>query len=149
LAPSGTFGSPQSPVLSEDGWTLYVADYPRGIATIALPSEKLGWLPKPYDLASGGIDGLYRYQDRLIAIQNGTAPHRVISLQFDRARKAIASWKVLEQASPHLGEPDHGAIVGRDFYFIGNSGWDRVDDKGILQTSADAKPPVILRIRLE
>lgn len=150
LAPPGTFGSPQSPVVSQDGWTLYVADYPRGVATISLPAgEKLGWLGKPHDLASGGIDGLYRTPTGFIAIQNGTLPRRVIALTLDRTGKTITAWRVLEQGSPNLGEPDHGALVGRDFYFIGNSGWDRVDDKGNLQTSADAKPPVVLRLRLD
>ena len=148
IAPNGTFGSPQSPVVSAEGRTLYVADYPRGIATIALRGEAIGWLAKPHDLAAGGIDGLYRTPTGFIAIQNGTNPHRVIALTLDKSGRAISTWRVLEQASPSLGEPDHGALVGRDFYFIGNSGWDRVDAAGILQTTADAKPPVLLRLRL-
>jgi len=149
LVPAGTFRSPQMPALAADGRRLYVADYSRGIAVVDLATRATGWLPKPYSLAAGGIDGLYRDDDRLIAIQNGTAPHRVLELQLDARGAAITSWRVLEQASERLGEPNHGVLVGRDFYLIGDSGWDRVGDDGTLQTTAEARPPVLLRLGLE
>ena len=148
MVPPGAFRSPQMPVLAADGKRLYVVDYSRGVAVVDLASGATDWLPKPYTLSSGGIDGLYRDGDRLLAIQNGTTPHRVLELSLDHAGTRIKSWRVLEQASERLGEPNHGVIVGRDFFLIGDSGWDRVGDDGLLHTTPEARPAVLLRLNL-
>lgn len=146
LARPGTFHSPQTPVLASDGRRLLIPEYARGIAALEIVSGRVTWLAKPRTLASGGIDGLYRDGKKLIAIQNGTSPHRVLELTLDASETRIVSWRVLEQASEWLGEPNHGTFVGKNFYFIGNSGWDRVSDAEILETPADARPPVLLRL---
>jgi len=148
LVPSGTFGSPQKPVLAADGRRLLIPDYPRGIAALDLTTRAVSWLVKPRTLASVGIDGLYKDGHALIAIQNGTTPKRVLRLVLDEAETRIVTWQVLEQASEWLGEPNHGAIVRREFYFIGNSGWDRVNPRDELETPASARPPVILGLEL-
>ncbi len=149
LVAPGAFRSPQMPALAADGKRLYVADYSRGIAAVDLSTGAVGWMPKPYSLAPAGIDGLYRDGNRLIAIQNGTAPHRVLELTLDAAGVQITAWRVLEQASERLGEPNHGVFVDRDFYFIGDSGWDRVGDDGRLSTTPESKPPVLLKLGME
>jgi len=146
LAPSGTFHSPQTPVLAMDGKRLLIPDYPRGLAALDLSSGQVTWLAKPRTLAAGGIDGLYRADHRLIAIQNGTSPHRVLELTLDAGETRVIGWRVLERASEWLGEPNHGTWVGRDFFFLGNSGWDRVNDAEELEISAAARPPVLLEL---
>lgn len=146
LAPSGTFRSPQMPVLALDGRRLLIPDYPRGLAALDIASGRVAWLAKPRTLASGGIDGLYRVGRHLVAIQNGTSPHRILELTLDPGETRVESWRVLEQASEWLGEPNHGVRVRDDLYFIGNSGWDRVGDDEILKTPADARPAVLLRL---
>ncbi len=60
----------------------------------------------------------------------------------------VAGWRCLEQATPGLGEPTHGAIVGRDFVFIANSGWDRVGDDERLRDQPGAAPAELRRIAL-
>jgi sugar lactone lactonase YvrE len=142
-------GSPQMPVPTEDGRALLVADYPQGIYVVDLAGGGGHWIAKPHTLAATGIDGMYLYENRLIGIQNGTSPHRVIEMQLAPDSAQVVTWHVLEQASANLGEPNHGVVVDRDFYFIGNSGWDRVRDDGTLQLPADAKPPVLLKLRLD
>jgi sugar lactone lactonase YvrE len=149
LVRPGSFRSPQEPVLSRDGKTLYVPDYSRGVAAVNLATKSVRWPAKPYTLASGGIDGLTRGGDRLIAVQNGQSPHRVLELSLDSRGDAITEWRVLEQGSPRLGEPNHGVVVGRNFWFIGDSGWDRVSDDGRFDESASGRAPVLLRLPLE
>jgi hypothetical protein len=100
-------------------------------------------------LASGGIDGLYLDGARLIAVQNGTNPHRVLHLMLDPTGTSIIAWRALEHASPHMGEPNHGVLVGNDFYFIGDSGWERVGDDGQLHTTPESRSPVLLKLDLE
>jgi sugar lactone lactonase YvrE len=147
LAPSGTFLSPQMPALAADGKRLLIADYPRGVAALDLGTHEVTWLAKPTSLASGGLDGLYLAGDRMIAIQNGSSPKRVLELTLNPAQTAIVGWRVLEQGSEWLGEPNHGVFVGRDFVFVGNSGWERVNEREELETPDDARSPVLLRLR--
>lgn len=148
LVAPGVFRSPQQPALSADGRLLYVADYSRGIGFVDLRSRATGYLPKPYDLASGGCDGLIRHGDRLIAVQNGTSPHRILELALSLDGRGITGWRVLEQASARMGEPTHGLVVGRDYVWLADSGWDRVGDDGRLSTPAGATAPVLMRLPL-
>jgi hypothetical protein len=146
LLPSGSFVSPQTPVPLLDGTHLLVPDYARGIASLDLVSRAITWLGQPADLASVGIDGLYAWQGRLIAIQNGVEPHRVIELSLDPGAQTIVHWRVLEQGSPSLGEPNHGVIVGNVFTMIGNSGWERFGEDG--RVKAAGEPAGLLRLSL-
>ncbi len=148
LVAPGVLRSPQGCTVSADGHRLYVADYARGIAAVRLDGGEVVWLPRPYTLSSGGIDGLVRDGQTLLAIQNGPTPKRVLALILDEAGDRIESWRVLEQGSPRLGEPNHGTVVGRDFVLIGDSGWDRVGEDGRLRTPPGARPPVLLRLPL-
>lgn len=148
LLPSGSFVSPQTPVPLIDGRHLLVPDYARGIASLDLEQRTITWLGQPPDLASVGIDGLYAWQGRLIAIQNGVEPHRVVELSLDPGAGSIVHWRVLEQKSPSLGEPNHGVIVGDVLTLIGNSGWDRVGEDGALKPAGAGQGPVLLRLPL-
>jgi sugar lactone lactonase YvrE len=144
-----SLGSPQTPVVTADGRSLLVPDYPQGIYAVDLASGRGHWMAKPHSCAATGIDGLYLYENRLIAIQNGTSPHRVLDIQLAPDSAQVVDWHVLEQGSAELGEPNHGVVVDRDFYFIGNSGWERVGDDGTMKTPANAKAPVLLKLRLD
>jgi hypothetical protein len=46
---------------------------------------------------------------------------------------------VLEANWADLGDPTHGVVVGDDFYFIANSGWDRVDRNGTMTAGKPAE----------
>lgn len=148
LVPPGTLRSPQMPAPAADGRRLYVADYARGIAVVDLATGSAGWLPRPYSLSAGGIDGLYLAGRRLVAIQNGSTPRRVLELSLDGTGRAIVAWRVLEQGGGRLGEPNHGVVAGRTFTFIGDSGWDRVGEDGRLRTGPESRAPVLLRLDL-
>lgn len=121
----GEFPSPQTPALSADEKTLYVPDYLRGIAAIDLATHAVKWLQPADDIALNGIDGLYISGRSFLAVQNGTAPPRVIRFSLDLKKQ-----EVLEANTPGLGEPTHGVMVGNDFYYIGNSGWNEYDEHG-------------------
>ncbi len=149
LAPSGTFGSPQTPVIAVGGKRLLIPDYPRGIASLDIGTRAIAWLPKPRSFASLGIDGLTRAADhRLIAIQNGPALKRILELRLDAAETRIEGWRVLEQGSKGLGEPNHGVMFGNDFVFIADSGWDRVNEREALVTTAESRAPALRRLSL-
>jgi len=148
LAGPGTFGSPQMPVVIDPGRTLWIADYPRGLLAFDLVHRTVRAVPKPRNLAASGIDGMALAPGGLVAIQNGTRPTRVLFLAVDPAHRRVTSWRVLEQASALMGEPNHVVVAGRDVYFIGNSGWERVNGLDELETPPGATNPMILRLAL-
>ena len=135
---AGAFRSPQTPALVAGTGRLLVPDYSRGIAVVNLRGGDPSWLPHPPELALFGIDGLYLDGRTLIAIQNGTVPERVLVMTLDPACTRIIDWRAVVAHVPALGDPTHGTFVGSQFYFIANSGWDRVKDDGSLGGEATA-----------
>ena len=149
LLPAGLLRSPQTPVPLPGGARLLVPDYSRGIAVIDLKRPgTMAWLAHDPELALYGIDGLYLRGQELIAIQNGTVPERLLLLRLDPGLTHITGWSVLLTRAPGLGDPTHGFIAGRQFQFIANSGWDRVDEQGELNPAAAADNPAIWSIEL-
>jgi hypothetical protein len=149
LVPPGLLRSPQTPVPSPDGTRLLVPDYSRGIAIVDLQRPgTVAWLAHEPALAVYGIDGLYLRGHDLIAVQNGTVPERLLLLRLDPGFTRVTSWSVMLARAPGLGDPTHGLVAGREFQFIANSGWDRVDEQGHIDTTATADNPAIWSIEL-
>ena len=140
----GEFPSPQTPALSADEKTLYVPDYVRGIAAITLATGAVTWLKPADNIALNGIDGLYVYRDSFIAVQNGTEPARIVRFSLDLQKQ-----EVLEANSPGLGEPSHGTMVGKTFYFLANTGWDHYDDAGKKKAKSGPVESTVRKIALE
>jgi sugar lactone lactonase YvrE len=151
----GDFISPQTPAMHPDGKHVFVPDYTRGIGLLDLASKDVTWLSssgsKSYAL--GGVDGLYFNQRGdhrwLILTQNGASPERVLRLQLDSTLGRIVSEQIIERNTKTLGDPTHGVIVGDSFYYIANSGWNKLDDHGALLPGASLTPARIMRFRLE
>jgi hypothetical protein len=142
----GEFVSPQTIALCPDGKHAFVPDYVRGIAAFDLATGAVQWLPSKERFALDGIDGLYCQQGRLTAVQNGTLPMRVIVFTLDRSYFQIVGEQLLERSSSTLGVPTHGVFIGTTFYYIANSGWDRLDDHGSPTVGTSALPALIMRV---
>jgi hypothetical protein len=147
LVARGTFRSPQTPAVLPDGRVL-VADYALGLAIINRQDGIVTWVEHPDTTAVSGIDGMFLQGHTLYAVQNGTTPERVVRFTLDSRYSSVTGWTVIERASPGLGDPTHGVIVGDAFYFLANSGWDRFGDDGTIKPGA-ASPPAILRAPLQ
>jgi hypothetical protein len=144
----GDFISPQTPAMHPDGKHIFVPDYLRGIGTLDPASGTTTWLASEAKYALSGIDGLYLVDGALIATQNGTSPERVIRFQLNSNLNEIVSEQIIERATPTLGDPTHGVLVGDFFYYIANSGWDVLDDHGDLKAGAKMTPATIMRFRI-
>jgi hypothetical protein len=143
----GSFISPQTPALAPDGKHVFVPDYLRGIGVLDLTSGKVQWLAMQEKYALNGTDGLYFSKGQLIATQNGTSPERVIVFKLDPSLSRIVSNDEIQRAG-ELGDPTHGVIVGSDFYYIANSGWDTLNDDGSVKPDAKPTPAHIMRAPL-
>jgi sugar lactone lactonase YvrE len=146
LLEPGTFGSPQGLVLDESGQHLYVADYIGGLYRVAVEDGQVERLTMQGPASDYGIDGLYRYGDRLVAIQNGIQPHRVTSFRLSPDGTSIVETRVLAANLPGFDEPTLGAVRDDDFYFVANSHWNRFDRDNHLPGGLTG--PIVLKLSL-
>lgn len=144
--PTSEFVSPMTPVFVAAD-RVFVADYVRGIALLDLSTDRVKWLSTENRYALAGTDGLYWYQNRLIAIQNGLAPERIVTFTLNRARTRIAAEHIVESGTPDL-DPSHGIIVAGSLYFIANSGWNELTGDGSVRRGAILTPAAIMRTEL-
>jgi hypothetical protein len=147
LVPRGTLNSPQGLAFDASGDHLYVADYTGGLYRVRLADGKLEKVLILADVSDHGIDGLYRYGDRLIAIQNGIRPHRVVSFALGEDGLTISESRILAANLAEFDEPTLGAVHGDDFYFVANSHWNRFDPDNRLPEGLSG--PIIMVIPLD
>jgi hypothetical protein len=146
LVERGKLGSPQGLVLDEGRGYLYVADYIGGLYRVSTQDGSLVRLRVAASITDFGIDGLYRYGNELIAIQNGIRPHRVVALQLSENGLAIASSRTLASNLKEFDEPTLGLVQGSDFFFVANSHWNRFDRENQLPDGLSG--PIVLKLSL-
>jgi sugar lactone lactonase YvrE len=147
LVQRGKLGSPQGLALDASGNYLYVADYIGGLYRVWLQDGSLVKLEVADDTTAYGIDGLYRYGNELVAVQNGIRPNRVVALQLSDNGLAITGSRLLAANLEQFDEPTLGVIRGDDFYFVANSHWNRF--KRDNQLPEGLTGPIVLRLALD
>ena len=143
LVAPGTLRSPQGLTLSEDGELLYVSDYRYGVAIVNLKSGKISRLSTSLPLILDGIDGMWRYGNELIVVQNGTSPMRIAAFELSDDGMSVVAHRVLEQAHSEWTEPLSGNIDDDSLIYVGNGQWDRF----VAGEQAQDKPPLPTQIR--
>jgi WD40 repeat protein len=97
-----------------------------------------------------GADGLYRYKNALIGVQNVTYPEAVLRYNVSEDFSSIQSITTLVSHHPDFDSPTTGVIVGDYFYVIANSQLIQiVGNKGKLKRPDQLKDVVVLRIKLD
>jgi len=135
--------------VSDDGRTLYMADYSLGIFGIDLTKTAPFSLARnPEKLVLGGIDGLYYYDGCLIIIENGMVPQRVMRLKLTDDGRGVVAAMPLDVAQPAFTAPTLGAIAGNDLYFIANSQKGLYDKLGVLKNPDALQATRIFRSNL-
>ena len=144
------FSSLRGLALSADDRLLYMSDYEQGIFVLATDGSNQGWkLAVPENLNEGGIDGLYWWDDHLIAIQNGISPQRVLRLQLGPDGLGVTGIAPVLAALETFDTPTFGAMEGSRLLLFSGSHWGHVDGRGhprgdelpaveILATDVDA-----------
>lgn len=148
LVAPGVLTGPQQPVVAQDGRTLIVPDYVRGLATVDRTSGAVGWLANPPSIAVNGIDGLkWSGPHTLVGVQNGVAPARIVRFTIDETRGTVTRSEVLAQGGA-IRDPTHGIIVGGQYVFIAYSGGEVLLPDGSVRPGAEALPSAIVRLSL-
>ena len=147
LVPPGTFRSPQGLATSADNSKLYVSDYRYGIAIVDLETRKISRLTSDISVILDGVDGLWRYGNELIAVQNGTSPMRISAFELSEDGMRVIGHRILEQAHSEWTEPLSGSIYSDALIYVGNGQWDRYFE-GKLKPDMEALPTEIRRLPL-
>src|SRR5699024_4584240 len=117
--------------LNDEGSLLYVADYELGIFVVDVSGGQQAWqLAIPETFNAGGIDGLYWWNNHLIAIQNAITPQRVVRLALGDDGLGVTAVAPLAAALDEFDTPTFGVMDGQDLYFFGASHWQHVDAEG-------------------
>jgi hypothetical protein len=148
LIEGAPFVSPQGLAFGADERSLFLADYSKGLFVYDLKSAKLTQLSSAPNVALLGIDGLYFHKGDLLAIQNGTRPHRVVRISLSRDRQRAEGLEVMEANNPVFDEPTLGVIVKDNFYYIADSQWGAVDKTGKLASEDKLRDAIILKMKL-
>jgi len=127
--------------MQPDGNIMYVADREMGIMVIDVKGGRTMKLAAPPTLNLGGIDGLYLWNNRLIVIQNGIKPQRVMRLQLDASGTKVAEVRPLAVAQPEYDYPSFGTLHGEDIYYFASS--------QTTKNSGKPKPVTVLRTPLD
>lgn len=133
----------QGLTFNEDESKIYIADYISGIYLIDLKSKKVSEVNYSKSTSLRGIDGLYWYNNSLLALQNGVAPFRVSRFFLDKKGTSILKDEVVMRNVPELNEPTLGFISKSKFYFISNSPWSAYDRQLNFKPELSQKPLIM------
>lgn len=120
-----------------------------GIVAIDLESKAVTPLRNERYLLIGN-DGLYRYGQSLIAVQNVTYPESILEYKCDESFTLITEVLTKAMQVPGFDTPTTGVVVGHEFYFIANSQLLQViGNKGQIRKPSELKETIIMRLRLD
>ncbi len=131
--------------VSPDHKFLYFADYELGLRVADLGKSEVRELSVEGQNL-GGIDGLYYFDNHLIAIQNGTVPTRVIRISVDKEKGVLKAVQPLEANKDQMPWPTFGAVSGDDVYFIANSQRDLYGADGKPLEGTFVEPRAIYKV---
>lgn len=148
LVVANTFGSPQGMVVAPDGTALIVADYSSGLWRVDLQSGSATPLAAPTDASLIGVDGLTTDGRFLYAVQNGTAPQRILKLTPDAGWTGLTAATTLAANLPALDEPTTGLVHQGRLVLVSRSQWSDFADDGSLRSGPPA-PAIIVQLQLD
>jgi tetratricopeptide (TPR) repeat protein len=128
---------------------LFIADYVKGVFRLTIKTKELVEIKNNAEASLKGIDGIYFYNNSLIAIQNGVNPLRSMRYFLNKDLDTILSFEIIDRKHPSFGEPTLGVISGKTFYYIANSQWGGYDSKHHIKANDQLKDIVILKYSLK
>ncbi len=146
LVPPGQLYYPNGITLSEDGRTLFIADWVHGITVLRLDSGERFTLTHPRGASLHGLDGMYFHQGSLVGVQNGVGAGRIVRFMLSETGEHVVRTEVLEAQHPSFQIPTTGVLVGEELYFIANSQLRSLGADGKYLPVEQLQPVSILRV---
>ncbi len=136
--------SPQGIVVRDDGTVAWIADWSHGLLRWDLATGDVRRVTEPVGRTLVGIDGLRAYRGRLIGVQNGIAPSRIVDITLTADGTRAVAMRTIDRERPYPGDITVGTIIGDRFVFVASSQWPFFDDDG-ARVGARPLPGVVLR----
>jgi sugar lactone lactonase YvrE len=136
--------SAQGIAFSADGGTAWIADWSHGLLRWERATGEISAVTAADGATLVGIDGLRRVGERLLGVQNGVSPARVIEIALSPDGRRASKVRVLDRPGRLDGEPTVGAIVGGNFVYVASSHWPFWSDD-LRRLGPSPLPPVTLR----
>lgn len=137
---SGVLRSPQG--LARLGSYVIIADYSNGLYRYD-PGNGGVLRIKDGPASPYGIDGVYVYDNAVIAIQNGVKPRQVTRYELSGDMQRIVSREILLAGHAAFGEPTLGTVTNEKLYFVANSLWNHVTAEGDIPATHFAVPVIL------
>jgi WD40 repeat protein len=119
-----------------------------GIVSVDVESKEVKQIPHVKFLIIG-TDGLYRYKNTLIGVQNVLFPEGILKFTLNADATSVIGMDFLASNDPMFDTPTTGVIVGDEFYFIANSQLLQIiGNKGKIKEPQDLKETFIMKIKL-
>jgi hypothetical protein len=144
FVPPGTFRSPQGIVALPGSSHIVVSDYVYGLALVDVGTGSIHRIAAGTPVLLDGIDGLWLEGDRLVAVQNGAQPVRIVELTLSADWTRVVAAAVREKAHPGWTEPVGGNISNGELIYVATGQWERFGDGGAL---AGERAPAQTEIR--
>lgn len=146
---SPEFWNIQGLTFSADEKYLFIADYVKGVFRLDMQSKVLTEVAAKVEASMKGIDGIYFYNNSLIAIQNGVTPLRCMRYFLNKDFSEITKFEIIDRKHPNFNEPTLGVIYGKEFYYIANSQWGGYDRNHHIKPDDQLQDIVILKYSLQ
>lgn len=137
--------SPQGIAADAQGRLAWVADWSHGLMRWDLQTDSISAVEVPDQVTLLGIDGLRRVGDRLIGVQNGIAPARIVEITLDATGSTVRAVRTLNRPRRLEGEPTVGAAYGDRYVYIASSAWPFWTEDGARRADTGPLPPVTVR----
>ena len=148
VAPEGTFYYPNGIVWLEERAAPIVADA-SGLHLLDPATSHPRRVARGPAKCLGGVDGLQRAGDSLVAVQNGYRGERVVRWRFDPAALAVTGETVLQSMHPSFAAPTTGCVRGGRYLFIANSHISDLGAEGRPKDPARLRPLEVLELPLD
>lgn len=147
--PSGSLEYPNGITASADESRIFISTGSgRGIVGVDLNTKEMASVSSSRYLVLG-YDGLYRYKNSFIGVQNVLFPEAIHQLDLNDGITEISEMKFLYGHDKRFSIPTTGVIVGDSFYFIANSQLGQISgNQGKIRNPETLTSTHILKLKL-
>ncbi|HKR58392.1 MAG TPA: hypothetical protein VJS64_01565, partial [Pyrinomonadaceae bacterium] len=145
---SESFVNPQGLAFAAGEKQLFMADYLKGLFIIDLRTKTHSLVTPAPGTTMLGLDGLYSYKGKLIGVQNGVTPNRLVEFSLNPNGTIVRKFEVIEANNPVFDEPTLAVLAGDTLYYIANSQWGKIDENGKLAAEEKLRDPIVLKLQL-
>jgi hypothetical protein len=146
LVSPGRLFSSQGMVVTPNSRHMYIGDYRYGLAVIDLPSGRIARVLAPSSMMLDGIDALISFKGDLIAVQNGTAPVRIIRIHLSKDGSSVDRLTIIERNNPEWGEATLATVADGKVLYVADGQWARFTD-GVATAPGKPTPIRLLNLR--